>query len=81
MPPALSTAMARNQPETSYARLHFKRLYIFAAPLHAVNKSVAGGMIIVYDTGYIRSRRFSGFGAGYLSTLRVWCWSLLPSRY
>ncbi len=58
MPPALSTAMARNQPETSYARLHFKRLYIFAAPLHAVNKSVAGGMIIVYDTGYIRAEIF-----------------------
>jgi alpha,alpha-trehalose-phosphate synthase [UDP-forming] len=58
MPSALSTAMARNQPETSYARLHFKRLYIFAAPLHAVNKSVAGGMIIVYDTGYIRAEIF-----------------------
>jgi alpha,alpha-trehalose-phosphate synthase [UDP-forming] len=58
MPPALSTAMARNQPETSYARLHFKRLYIFAAPLHAVNKSIAGGMIIVYDTGYIRAEIF-----------------------
>ena len=50
--------MARNQPETSYARLHFKRLYLFAAPLHAVNKSVAGGMIIVYDTGYIRAEIF-----------------------
>ena len=58
MPSTLSTAMARNQPETSYARLHFKRLYLFAAPLHAVNKSVAGGMIIVYDTGYIRAEIF-----------------------
>ena len=50
--------MARNQPATSYTRLHFKRLYFFAAPLHAVNKSVAGGMIIVYDTGYIRAEIF-----------------------
>ena len=58
MPPALSEAMARNQPETSYTRLHFNRLYIFAAPLHAVNKSVAGGMVIVYDTGYIRAEIF-----------------------
>ena len=58
MPPVLSEAMARNQPQTSYTRLRFKRLYIFAAPLHAVNKSVAGGMVIVYDTGYIRAEIF-----------------------
>ena len=58
MPPALSEAMERNQSQTSYTQLHFKRLYIFAAPLHAVNKSVAGGMVIVYDTGYIRAEIF-----------------------
>ena len=58
MPPVLSEAMARNQAQTSYTRLRFKRLYIFAAPLHAVNKSVAGGMVIVYDTGYIRAEIF-----------------------
>ena len=56
--PALSEAMEHNQPQTRYTRLHFKRLYIFAAPLHAVNKSVAGGMVIVYDTGYIRAEIF-----------------------
>jgi alpha,alpha-trehalose-phosphate synthase [UDP-forming] len=56
--PALSDAMEHNQPQTRYTRLHFKRLYIFAAPLHAVNKSVAGGMVIVYDTGYIRAEIF-----------------------
>jgi hypothetical protein len=31
---------------------------VFAAPLHAVNKSVAGGLIIVYDTSYIRAAIF-----------------------
>jgi trehalose-6-phosphate synthase len=57
--PALKEAMARNQPETSYARLHFKRVYIFAVPLRAANRSIAGGgMVIVYDTGYIRSAIF-----------------------
>jgi alpha,alpha-trehalose-phosphate synthase [UDP-forming] len=56
--PALTEAMEHNQPQTRYSRLHFKRLYIFAAPLHAVNKSVAGGMVIVYDTGYIRTEIF-----------------------
>jgi alpha,alpha-trehalose-phosphate synthase [UDP-forming] len=57
-PPALTEAMASNRPETRYMRLHFKRIYLLAAPLHAVNKSVAGGMIIVYDTAYIRAEIF-----------------------
>ena len=57
-PPALTDAMASNRHETRYTRLHFKRLYLLAAPLHAVNRSVAGGMIIVYDTAYIRAEIF-----------------------
>ena len=57
-PPALADALASNRPETRYTRLHSKRLYLIAAPLHAVNKSVAGGMIIVYDTAYIRAEIF-----------------------
>jgi trehalose 6-phosphate synthase len=56
--PALSDALASNRPETRYTRLHSKRIYLLAAPLHAVNKSVAGGMIIVYDTAYIRAETF-----------------------
>ncbi len=58
IPSTLADAVAHNQPETSYARLHFKRLYMVAAPLHAVDKRVAGGMIIVYDTAYIRAEIF-----------------------
>ena len=57
-PPALADALASNRHETRYTRLHFKRLYLLALPLHAVNRSVAGGMIIVYDTGYIRAEIF-----------------------
>src|ERR1700733_8723008 len=57
-PPALADALASNRPEARYTRLHSKRLYLIAAPLHAVNKSVAGGMIIVYDTAYIRAEIF-----------------------
>jgi alpha,alpha-trehalose-phosphate synthase [UDP-forming] len=57
-PPALTDAMASKRHETRYTRLHFKRLYLLAAPLHAVNRSVAGGMIIVYDTAYIRAEIF-----------------------
>jgi trehalose 6-phosphate synthase len=57
-PPALADALASNRPETRYTRLHSKRIYLLAAPLHAVNRSVAGGMIIVYDTAYIRAEIF-----------------------
>ena len=58
IPPALTEALARKQPASGYMRLHFKRAYMLAAPLRAVDKSVAGGIIIVYDTGYIRAEIF-----------------------
>src|SRR5215475_16159003 len=47
-PQAFAEALANNRPETGYMRLHFKRIYLLAAPLHAIDKSVAGGLIIVY---------------------------------
>ena len=58
IPPTLAQALARKQPVSSYMRLHFKRVYMLAAPLRAVDKSVAGGIIIVYDTAYIRAEIF-----------------------
>ena len=58
IPEVLKEAVANNRPGTVYTRVHFKRLYVLAAPLHAINKSVAGGMIVVYDTGYIRTQIF-----------------------
>jgi len=62
IPQALKEAISHNRPETIYMRVHFKRLYILAAPLHAINNSVAGGMIVVYDTGYIRAQIFRVWG-------------------
>jgi alpha,alpha-trehalose-phosphate synthase [UDP-forming] len=58
IPPALSQALDRKQPVSSYMRLHFKRVYMLAAPLRAADRSVTGGIIIVYDTGYIRAEIF-----------------------
>jgi alpha,alpha-trehalose-phosphate synthase [UDP-forming] len=84
---ALNEAMRRDQPATSYARQHFKRLFYFAAPLHAVDKSVAGAMVIVYDTGYIRTEIFRVWSRVFIhiaglvlvivaSTLLIVRWSL-----
>ena len=61
-PRVVSDSISNNRPETTYLRSHFKRLYIFVAPLHAADGSVAGGMIIAYDTGYIRAQIFRVWG-------------------
>jgi alpha,alpha-trehalose-phosphate synthase [UDP-forming] len=58
IPHPLTEALARNQPTSTYMRLHFQRVYMLAAPLRAVDKSIAGGIIIVYDTAYIRAEVF-----------------------
>ena len=57
-PQALTEAIASNRPVSGSMRLHFKRIYLLAAPLHAVDKSIAGGMVIIYDTAYIRAEIF-----------------------
>ncbi|QNI35005.1 trehalose-6-phosphate synthase [Alloacidobacterium dinghuense] len=66
IPQALKEAILHNRPETIYTRVHFKRLYILAAPLHAINNGVAGGMIVVYDTGYIRAQIFRVWGQAFV---------------
>ena len=65
-PNALSSSMSKNRPETTYMRSHFKRLYLLAAPLHALDARVAGGIIIVYDTGYIRAQIFRVWGQAFI---------------
>ncbi|HEU4635217.1 MAG TPA: trehalose-6-phosphate synthase [Edaphobacter sp.] len=61
-PEALSTAIAKDRPETRSTRLHFTRVYLLAAPLHSTSKDVIGGIVVVYDTGYIRSQIFGVWG-------------------
>jgi trehalose 6-phosphate synthase len=61
-PDALSEALAQDRPETRFTRLHFTRVYLLAAPLHSASKDVIGGIVVVYDTGYIRSQIFGVWG-------------------
>jgi trehalose 6-phosphate synthase len=56
--PALSQALRENRPITTYVRFGFRRLYALAAPLHAADGTVAGGMVLLYDAGYIRAQIF-----------------------
>jgi trehalose 6-phosphate synthase len=62
MPQALKEALKENRIESRSMRLHFKRVYMLAAPLHATDKSEVGGIIIVYDTAYIRAAIFRVWG-------------------
>ena len=62
VPQQLETALSKNRAEGQFTRLHFKPLYVRADPLHFVDKSVAGGIIVVHDTDYIRAAIFRVWG-------------------
>jgi trehalose 6-phosphate synthase len=55
--PGLADALSSNRPESRYLRLDFKRVYVLAVPLHA-DKGIVGGIVLVYDTAYIRTEIF-----------------------
>ncbi|HEY0264987.1 MAG TPA: trehalose-6-phosphate synthase [Granulicella sp.] len=57
-PQILNDAMSADHPVSNYMRPRFRRIYVLAVPLHAANNNVAGGMILVYDTAYIRAEIF-----------------------
>src|SRR5882757_718524 len=58
-PPQLfKDALTNDRAESSFMLLHFKRVYVLAAPLHGLDKSVAGGILVVHETAYIRTEIF-----------------------
>ncbi len=57
-PAVLTDALSADHSETRSMRLHFKRVYMLAGPLHSANNRVVGGILIVYDTAYIRAAIF-----------------------
>jgi len=61
-PPSLKTAIASDHPETAFTSLRFRRVYLLAAPLHAADKSIIGGIVIIYETAYIRAEIFRVWG-------------------
>ncbi|HEX3471799.1 MAG TPA: trehalose-6-phosphate synthase [Silvibacterium sp.] len=61
-PELLMDALLGNHSESRYMRLRFKRLYVVAVPLHAADRSVAGGIIMADDTAYIRAEIFRVWG-------------------
>jgi trehalose 6-phosphate synthase len=60
-PPLLRSALASNRMQSKFALLHFRPVYLLAAPLHATDTTVAGAIVIVHDAAYIR-----------IEALRIW---------
>jgi len=66
IPNILRDAVTTDSPKTVYMRVRLRRLYVFAAPLHGVDDQVAGGLIVVYNTDYIRAQIFRVWGQAFL---------------
>jgi trehalose-6-phosphate synthase len=58
----LKNAIHDNRNISTFIHLRFRRFHVLAAPLHAADKSVAGGILIVHDAGYIRTEIFRIWG-------------------
>lgn len=66
LPTPLQAALSANRAEGQFMRLHFKPFYVRAAPLHSLDKSIVAGIIVVYDTTYIRTAIFRVWGRVFL---------------
>jgi trehalose-6-phosphate synthase len=64
--PAFTEAMSQNRTQTVYVRSHFHRMYALTAPLHNAAGVVAGGIVLVYDSDYIRTQIFRLWGRAFV---------------
>jgi trehalose-6-phosphate synthase len=62
----LRDALQNDHTQSTSMRLHSVRVHIFSLPLHAADKRVTGGMIVVHDTAYIRSEIFRTWSRVYI---------------
>ena len=60
-PQLMRNALASNRTQSKFLLLHFRPVYLLAAPLHGEDKSVAGAIVVVHDAAYIR-----------IEALRIW---------
>jgi trehalose-6-phosphate synthase len=57
-PQLLKDALMSDRTESGFMLLHFRRVHVLATPLHGVDKSVAGGLLVVHEAAYIRTEIF-----------------------
>jgi alpha,alpha-trehalose-phosphate synthase [UDP-forming] len=58
----LKNAMQDNRSISAFTDLRFKSVHVLAAPLHATDKTVIGGILVVHDSGYIGTETFRIWG-------------------
>ena len=58
----LQNAMQDNRNISAFTDLRFRRVHVLAAPLHATDKTVIGGILVVHDSGYIGTEIFRIWG-------------------
>ncbi|HVC90283.1 MAG TPA: trehalose-6-phosphate synthase [Acidobacteriaceae bacterium] len=66
VPQPLKAALSGNRTEGEFTRVHFKSMYMRATPLHAADRSIEGGIIVVHDTAHIRAEVFRLWGRVFL---------------
>ncbi|MES2221989.1 MAG: trehalose-6-phosphate synthase, partial [Acidobacteriota bacterium] len=66
IPQPLEAALSGNRAVGQFVRLHFTPLYVRAAPLHSLDRSVEGGIVVVHDATYIRAAIFRIWGGVFI---------------
>lgn len=61
-PPLLRNALTSNHIQSRFMLLHFRPVYLLAAPLHDTDRSVSGAIIVVHDSTYIQTELFRIWG-------------------
>lgn len=86
--PLLQNAIRENRIISTFTHLRFSRVHVLAAPLHNADRTVAGGILVIHDTGYIRIEIFRTWGRVFIRigvqvlviaaiTLLILRWSLI----
>jgi trehalose-6-phosphate synthase len=64
--PLLKNAIHANRTISTFTHLGFRRVHVLAAPLHAADKTIVGGILVIHDTGFIRTEIFRIWGRVFL---------------
>ena len=65
-PKVLLNAIESDRTEGGYTRTVFKQYYLLAIPLHGSGNSLIGGIVVVYDSSYIRAQIFRAWGSVFI---------------
>ena len=65
-PPLLRDTLLSNRTQSQYISLHFKPVYMQAVPLHSMDMSITGAILVVHDATYIRTEILRTWGRSFV---------------